>query len=208
MNQRKFISEFQGCCTVLKSIKIINILFSLSIFQKVFLRLNETFCSVIVFDLSFSEAFNSVVLQIYFCVTFFKVYLCTFCSLKNLHPCPEENFEHLFFSCNTTDDYLRRFEREFLPDFNFPDIASRKTFWFLCILPDDKEYDIFLATVIWTFKFVIWERKLKKRLPSFLTLKVEFFIIMIGILSVSSFLRNHKNNAVHFICRNWDNIRV
>ena len=133
---------------------------------------------------------------------------CTFCSLKNLHPCPEENFEHLFFSCNTTDDYLRRFEREFLPDFNFPDIASRKTFWFLCILPDDKEYDIFLATVIWTFKFVIWERKLKKRLPSFLTLKVEFFIIMIGILSVSSFLRNHKNNAVHFICRNWDNIRV
>ena len=132
---------------------------------------------------------------------------CTFCTLKNVQPCPEESFKHLFFSCNTTNGYLVQFEREFLPDFNFPDVMLRKKFWFLCILPDDKEYNLFLAIAIWCFKFVIWERKLKKRILSFHSLKFEFFSIMTNILMVSGLVRNCKNNAVYFICRNWDKIR-
>ena len=51
---------------------------------------------------------------------------CTFCTFTNVQPCPDESFEHLFFSCNTTSSFLAQFEREFLPDFNFADILERK----------------------------------------------------------------------------------
>ena len=122
-------------------------------------------------------------------------------------PCPDESVEHLFFSCNTTSSFLAQFEREFLPDFNFADVLERKKFWFLCILPVDKEYNLFLAIAIWCFKFVIWGRKLKKRILSFHSLNIEFFNTMNSILLVSGFVRECKNNAGHFICRNWDNLR-
>ena len=90
---------------------------------------------------------------------------------------------------------------------NFADVLERKKFWFLCILPVDKEYNLFLAIAIWCFKFVIWGRKLKKRILSFHSLKIEFFNTMNSILLVSGFVRECKNNASHFICRNWDNLR-
>ena len=84
---------------------------------------------------------------------------------------------------------------------------NEKKFWFLCILPVDKEYNLFLAIAIWCFKYVIWGRKLKKRILSFHSLNIEFFNTMNSILLVSGFVRECKNNAGHFICRNWDNLR-
>ena len=84
---------------------------------------------------------------------------------------------------------------------------NEKKFWFLCILPVDKEYNLFLAIAILCFKYVIWGRKLKKRILSFHSLNIEFFNTMNSILLVSGFVRECKNNAGHFICRNWDNLR-
>ena len=84
---------------------------------------------------------------------------CTFCKLKNVAPCPEENFDHLFFYCPTTDGFLKTFEREFMPDFNFMDEDTRRKFWFLCILPRNEDFNIFISIAIWCFRCIIWDKK-------------------------------------------------
>jgi hypothetical protein len=52
-------------------------------------------------------------------------------------------------------------------------IADRKKLFFLGI--HSGEYNIFLASAIYHFQFSIWEEKLSKRVPSFITLKLDFW---------------------------------
>ena len=80
---------------------------------------------------------------------------CTFCKLKNVVPCPEESFEHIFFYCPFTEGFLKNFEREFMPDFNFLDEETRRKFWFL---PRNEDFNIF--------------NSIQKRLLSFHSLKI------------------------------------
>ena len=87
---------------------------------------------------------------------------CTCCKIKNVAPCPEESFDHLFFYCPTTDGFLKTFEREFMPDFNFMDEDTRRKFWFLCILPRNEDFNIFISIAIWCFRCIIWEKNVKK----------------------------------------------
>jgi hypothetical protein len=84
----------------------------------------------------------------------------------------DETFSHLFFGCPTVTNW----HDEFLDNFIAPQHSlintDRKKLFFLGILNGD--YNIFLACAVYHFQFSIWEEKLSKRVPSFITLKTRF----------------------------------
>ncbi len=96
---------------------------------------------------------------------------CSFCA-KSGRPDTDETFIHLFFACPT----VTALHDEFIANFMAPQqplaITERKKLFFLGVY--NGEYNIFLASAIYHFQFSIWEEKLSKRVPSFITLKTRF----------------------------------
>ena len=133
---------------------------------------------------------------------------CTFCNLKNVVPLPDETFFHLFYECQTTENWLRFFEGRLFQDWDFVVEETRKKFWFYGILPiDNCNFNIFISIIIWILKYTLWEFKLQQKTPSNRTFLVAFFGVADDILKVSYFLRNEKLNCPFYVCRNWDAIR-
>jgi len=133
---------------------------------------------------------------------------CTFCRIKNFGAVPDETFIHLFFECDTTNSWLRYFEREFFPELIFPDIMSRKEFWFCQYnLEHNIHKNTFVKTAIWCIKFSIWGAKLAKKKPSNRTICMDVVGTLNGIYENSQKVRLEKNFNDFYICRSWDAVR-
>ena len=130
---------------------------------------------------------------------------CTFCTVLNRVNAPDETFVHIFFDCQTTSNWLRSLELQFFNDIPLTSVNERKKFWFYGLLPNN-HFDPFILLAIWCIKFVIWENKLRKKIPSLNSLKVEFFVKMQKMLSVSSKVRNVRDVSDFLLCRNWGNL--
>jgi hypothetical protein len=53
---------------------------------------------------------------------------CTFCRITNRLPVPDENFEHIFFSCDSTSSVRLNFIRTYLFDLNLDDGNAQSSF--------------------------------------------------------------------------------
>jgi hypothetical protein len=97
---------------------------------------------------------------------------CYFCSRRTPAVNQDESFLHLFFSCPTSRKWHDDFIRSFIPTLGNIDEMESKKLWFLGLIDD--EMHLFLCSAIMTFQFCIWECKLRKCIPSFHSLKMDF----------------------------------
>jgi len=132
--------------------------------------------------------------------------VCTFCHLVNSNTREDESFIHLFFNCGTTANLHNRFLREFFPELVL-DNESRRKFFFTGIFSADNKINIFMQLVAITCQYIIWEHKLKKKLPSYRSFKLEFFYILNGIDGCTNYLEIERNKIDFLLCRNWQNLR-
>jgi exonuclease III len=104
---------------------------------------------------------------------------CTFCTLSNIIPVPDENFLHFFVQCETVAQLRERFFTVF---FDFVDISgdTKKRLW-LGIPPPCVKDKKLCSIAILCIQYGIWSAKLKKKLPSFNKIRYDF-LWMIKIL--------------------------
>ena len=99
---------------------------------------------------------------------------CCFCSISGMVPTPDETFSHLFRDCPTTRSWHLSFCSDFFSSTpaNIEDIS---TLWFLgryLLISQSPNLIIYLGIII--FQYCIWEEKLRKRRPSYNTIKNVF----------------------------------
>jgi len=132
---------------------------------------------------------------------------CTFCNAALPRIITDETFLHLFFSCGTTSSLLSKFMREFFPELNRISISEQKKFWFFHTLPENySPLNIFHRTALWLYKYLIWDAKLKKKIPSYTTIKIDFFQQLSGAVLNSSKIKICCNNDSYSISRNWQRL--
>ncbi len=84
---------------------------------------------------------------------------------------------------------------EFIKPGGIPDINDKKKFLFTGIL--NNEFNYFEASAAITFQFSVWEEKLRKKIPSYHTIKNSFF----GAVKNSSKLRKAATKTNIPLCR-------
>jgi hypothetical protein len=133
---------------------------------------------------------------------------CTFCESANRAGERDETFLHLFFECPSTINWLNRFQTDFFPGIVLPDNETKKQFWFCHYLSDNQlDKNFFICTLLWVIKLSVWEAKLRKKNPSYVTLKQDTIFSMNGIYECSELIKSTKNNNNFLVCREWDRIR-
>ena len=74
----------------------------------------------------------------------------------------------------------------YYPEIVFSSEVERKKFWFLHLIPGGGGVrNFFVSSSIWFFKYIIWEAKLRKVVPSMLTLKIDFIHMLKNLVAVS-----------------------
>jgi hypothetical protein len=123
---------------------------------------------------------------------------CTFCAIGGRNT--DETFKHLFFDCPTTNSLMRKFEGEFLANF-LHNNNDKVRFWFTGT-PPAGIFNLFLHHCALTFHFIIWEFKVKKKIPSFYTFKLNYFSKLKKMRALCSTLMYDVNNFDLPLCRN------
>jgi exonuclease III len=133
---------------------------------------------------------------------------CCFCVLRKVHNPPDETFSHLFFDCETTNRYLRFFENLIFREKVNVTVNERKLLWFLGVVDaTNTSLNTFLGICIWLVRYLVWDAKLKKKLPNNVALKQEFFYHINNIFEASPIIRHDRTKYDSYFCRNWDQIR-
>jgi hypothetical protein len=96
---------------------------------------------------------------------------CFFC-FKAGRDDTDETFLHLFLTCPTVTEWHNEFLNIFIAPLTPLNLENRKKLFFLGYFNND--YNSFLASAVLHFQFSIWEEKLGKRTPAFITLKTRF----------------------------------
>ncbi len=98
---------------------------------------------------------------------------CTFCQLSAVNPVPDETFSHLFLDCNTVRKWHDGFLADYFPNGYVRDELDRKTIFFLGRVHEPDNDNFFIGFTILLFQYHIWELRLKKRAPSYHSIKQE-----------------------------------
>jgi hypothetical protein len=132
---------------------------------------------------------------------------CTFCSLSNAPPHPDESFIHIFFKCPTVRNWQNNFLTRYFNDLQLTENDSKK-FWFLGLLPRDANPNLAILTSIILFQYCCWEEKLRKRRPSVTTIFYLFDDTHNNIFDNSSLLRDLAAGLAFSIYRPYRALRV
>jgi hypothetical protein len=86
---------------------------------------------------------------------------CTFCLLANRPDPVPESFEHVFYSCPVTQALLKKFCEKYITK----ELTAEIFFGGAGVAGNEKE-NIPLSLVLDIFRFLLWQCKLNKRLPT------------------------------------------
>jgi len=75
--------------------------------------------------------------------------------------------------------------------------------WFLGILPNTADVELFPATSLLCFQFCIWEAKLSKKIPSFHTLEISFTEQIDCFLRLNKDARESATKINISLCRHF-----
>jgi hypothetical protein len=130
---------------------------------------------------------------------------CTFCSINGTDPIPDETFLHVFMDCSTVRSWHNRFIEDYLPAGYLRDEQERKNFFFLGKVhePDNDSYFIIMTVLI--LQFVVWEQKLRKKIPNYHAIKTDFLEHMRRLLIGSSRARKEVVKSNFILCRKFGN---
>ncbi len=124
---------------------------------------------------------------------------CTFCNIAKRLPAPEETFSHLFWDCPTTQTYVNLFVETIAPETQELTRESQKTFWLTGIsnLPLPPLYNIARNTML----YCIWETHLAKKIPSCVTIHINWKFEINKITAAASAEKIGLYNNNYFLCR-------
>jgi hypothetical protein len=107
---------------------------------------------------------------------------CSFCiKTKNL-PAERETFTHFFWFCPTTHNLIIKFFEVYFRD----EVQKTRTLFFTGIVGTNvKNFSLPVLLVLSLFKYILWNFKLRKKLPSWPSLNNEF-LYMFDIITKSS----------------------
>jgi hypothetical protein len=128
---------------------------------------------------------------------------CTLCEITDGQQSVDETFIHIFFDCKHVKRWHSEFIRKYFPDLNNPDITTQKKMWFLGIIPNLDDVELFPATSLLCFQFCIWEAKLSKKIPSFHTLEISFTEQIDCFLRLNKDARESATKINISLCRHF-----
>ena len=117
---------------------------------------------------------------------------CTFCRIRGNFPASNETIRHFFLECPTTMDFVTRWCRQMDPAPNFLNNDDVTLYWYGGTdINNDCKYLTFLFD---SFRYIIWNFKLRKKLPNFNMLERELnFFVWCSANSNQSFKRKLLN---------------
>jgi hypothetical protein len=126
---------------------------------------------------------------------------CTFCQLAGVNPVPDETFVHLFLDCSTVRKWHNDFLADYFPNGYLSDELDRKNFFFLGRVHEPDSDNYFISFMILLFQYLIWEQKLKKRTPSYHSIRLEFEETVRQLLRGNSRARKEALKTNFILCR-------
>ena len=87
---------------------------------------------------------------------------CTFCLLSNKPDPVPESFEHIFYSCPSTQNILKKFFEKFLTP-----ILSAETYFTGSGIDGNEKENVPYSLTLDILRYYIWQCKLNKKLPIF-----------------------------------------
>jgi hypothetical protein len=130
---------------------------------------------------------------------------CTFCQLAAVNPVPDETFSHLFLDCNTVRKWHDGFLADYFPNGYVRDELDRKTIFFLGRVHEPDSDNFFIGFTILLFQYHIWELRLKKRAPSYHSIKQELEVTVRNLLRGNSLARKEILKTNFILCRKLRN---
>jgi hypothetical protein len=124
---------------------------------------------------------------------------CFFCSKDPVPQQNDETFLHLFHTCATTKNWQTTFIGRCLPELPALVAQDQKSLWFLGYLPDQFSISVFFS--IMTFQYCIWEAKLKKKIPSFNSMFIQFIDLIKQTAAFNPDLRDDISKNNYTLCR-------
>jgi hypothetical protein len=129
---------------------------------------------------------------------------CTFCTLKNADPVPDETFLHLFFDCPESYNLRNGFLTNFVPEFTNTTRSEKIEFYFLSVNPlTTKNDNFFLTALTCFFNYFIWTCKLQKTLPNLNALATDIFFKLKTLRKNNTAFRSSMQLNLQ-LCRDWN----
>jgi hypothetical protein len=130
---------------------------------------------------------------------------CTFCVLSAVNPVPDETFSHLFLDCSTVRKWHDDFLADYFPNGYVRDELDRKTIFFLGRVHEPDNDNLFICFTILLFQYLIWELRLKKRVPSYHSIKQDLLVTVKNLLRGNSLARKEILKTNFILCRKLRN---
>ncbi len=127
---------------------------------------------------------------------------CTFCRLNNVIAIPDETFKHIFMDCPTVRAWQNQFLDLYFPVNYIQDEQERTNLFFLGRVHEPYTDNYFIMLCIFIFQYTIWEARLKKRTPSFNSLKLLFKELCHALLRTNSLARKSREKINFALFRN------
>jgi hypothetical protein len=121
---------------------------------------------------------------------------CTFCNITNNRPVPKETLQHLFFYCPTIYEIICTFFDSYIAN-----LVNNKGNYFLSNISSNEQVNN-VVTIVWDiFRYVVWQFKLQKRLPTYGIFNEELQYHFAIINATSKFFRDSLIDC-HFLQAN------
>jgi len=127
---------------------------------------------------------------------------CTFCRINNVELIPDETFKHIFMDCPTVRAWHTHFLDYYFPANYLRDDQDRTEFFFLGRVHEPYQDNHFIILCIFIFQYTIWEARIKKRIPSFNSLRFSFKELCYLLLRSNSLARKSKTKINYAMFRN------
>jgi hypothetical protein len=116
-------------------------------------------------------------------------------------PVHDETFKHVFYDCPITKDLHIKFLNQYFTGLTFTTETDRINFFFQGRLNDGNKYNLFIHAAIIIFQYCIWEMKLKKRLLSFESVKIELMETINALFYLNKDARTSSQKYNFPLCR-------
>jgi hypothetical protein len=121
---------------------------------------------------------------------------CTFCNITNNRPVPKETLQHLFYYCPTIYEIICTFFDSYIAN-----LVNNKGNYFLSNISSNEQVNN-VVTIVWDiFRYVVWQFKLQKRLPTYGIFNEELQYHFAIINATSKFFRDSLIDC-HFLQAN------
>jgi hypothetical protein len=127
---------------------------------------------------------------------------CTFCLINNAVVIPDETFKHIFLECPVVKTWQNQFLSFYIPANYIRDERERTNLFFLGRVHEPNIDNYFIMICVFILQCIIWDPRLKKRIPSFNSLNLLFKELCYALLRTNSLARKSRAKTNFTLFRN------